>query len=118
MRFLCIYKPGKLEADRLPNPDEMTAMGKLIEDMAKAGVLLTTGGCDARETPARLRVDNGKITVADGPFREIKELVGGFCLMQVKSKAEAIEWGKRFLAIVGEGQTEILPLAEMPPAAA
>jgi hypothetical protein len=116
MRFLCVYKPGTPETDRVPSQQEMAAMGKLIEDMTKAGVLLGTEGCDSSSKGARVAIDSGKFTVTDGPFPETKELIAGFCLLQVKSKAEAIEWGKRFLTVVGKGQSEILLLCDMPPA--
>jgi hypothetical protein len=114
MRYLCIYKPGKPETDAPPSEQEMAAMGKLIEDMSKAGVLLATEGCLPTSKGVRVRIDSGKFTVTDGPFPETKELIAGFCLLQVKSKAEAIEWGKRFLAVVGEGESEIRQLHEFP----
>jgi hypothetical protein len=114
MRFLCIYKPGKPETDLMPSKEEMAAMGQLIGDMAKAGVLLATEGCAPSSKGFRLRIDSGKFTVTDGPFPETKELIAGFCLLQVKSKEEAIEWGKRFLAVVGEGESEVRLLHEMP----
>jgi len=89
-------------------------MGKLIGDMAKAGVLLAVEGCLPSSHGVRIDIDSGNFTVTDGPFPETKELIAGFCLMQVKSKEEAVEWGKRFLSVVGEGQSEIRQLHEMP----
>jgi hypothetical protein len=118
MRFLCIYKPGTPETDALPSEQEMAAMGKLIEDMTKAGVLLATEGCQPTSKGARVRIDSGKFKVTDGPFPETKELIAGFCLLQVKSKAEAVEWTKRFLTVVGEGESEIRQLHEFGPSAA
>jgi len=115
MRFLCIYRPGKPETDAPPTQQEISAMGKLIEEMTKAGVLLATEGCVSSKKGARVRIDAGKVTVTDGPFPETKELIGGFALIQVKSKAEAIEWTKRFLAVVGEGESEIRELYDAPP---
>jgi hypothetical protein len=114
MRFLCIYKPGNDDADRPPTQQEMDSMGKLIDDMVKAGVLLSFEGCTSSKHGARVSVDNGKFSVTDGPFPETKELIAGFCLMQVKSKAEAVEWTKRFLAVAGEGQSEIRLLRDQP----
>jgi hypothetical protein len=92
----------------------MEKMGKLIGEMAKAGVLLATEGCMSSAKGARLRIDAGKINVTDGPFPETKELIAGFCLMQVKTKAEAIEWTKRFLHIVGKGESEVRQIYETP----
>lgn len=115
MRFLCLYKPGTPESDAPPSQEEMAAMGKLIDEMTKAGVLLATEGCMSTSHGARVRVDAGKYTVTDGPFPETKELIAGFCLLQVKSKAEAVEWGKRFLSVVKEGESEIRQICEVPP---
>jgi hypothetical protein len=93
----------------------MDAMGKLIGDMAKAGVLLATEGCLPSSKGARVRIEgDNKFTVTDGPFPETKELIAGFCLLQVKSKDEAVEWTKRFLAVVGEGESEIRLLHDQP----
>jgi hypothetical protein len=116
MRFLCIYKPGKPESDAPPSEQERAKMGKLIEDMSKAGVLLAAEGCRPTSHGVRVQIDGGKFAVTDGPFPETKELIAGFCMLQVKSKAEAIEWTKRFLSVVGEGQSEIRLLHEMPAA--
>jgi hypothetical protein len=118
MRFLCVYKPGKPESD-IPPPSQtdMAAMGKLIDDMAKAGVLLAVEGCLPSAQGARIRIHGGKFTVTDGPFPETKELIAGMCMLQVKTKAEAIEWGKRFLTVVGEGESEIRQLHEVSAAA-
>jgi hypothetical protein len=91
-------------------------MGKLIGDMAKAGVLLAVEGCLASRYGARVRIDRGKHTVTDGPFPETKELIAGLCMLQVKSKAEAVEWAKRFLSVVGEGESEIRQLHDVPAA--
>jgi hypothetical protein len=90
----------------------MVEMGKLIEDMTKAGVLLATEGCLPSSKGARVRYSGGKFTVTDGPFTETKELVAGFALFEVKSKEEAIEWTKRFLKVAGEGESEIRQIYE------
>jgi hypothetical protein len=92
----------------------MAAMGKLIEEMAKAGALLATEGCQPSSKGARVRISGGKFTVTDGPFTETKEVVGGFALFQVKSKEEAIEWSKRFLKLAGDGESEIREIYEAP----
>lgn len=117
MKFLCIYRPGTPERDAPPSQEEMMEMGKLIGEMARAGVLLATEGCLPSSRGARLRIDKGEITVTDGPFPETKELIAGFCLIQVKSKAEAVEWGKRFLNVVKVGESEIREIFEGPEAA-
>ena len=87
-------------------------MGKLIDEMTKAGVLLSTEGCQPSSKGARVRLSGGRIAVTDGPFTEAKELIGGFAIIQAKSKAEAIEWTKRFLEVAGDGESEIRQLHE------
>jgi hypothetical protein len=96
--------------------EEMTAMGKLINEMAEAGVLLGTEGCMPISKGAVVRKAQGKISVTDGPYIETKELIGGFALVQVNSKDEAIEWTKRFLEIASDGQSEVRQLWDAPAA--
>ncbi|HXN75183.1 MAG TPA: YciI family protein [Gemmatimonadaceae bacterium] len=106
MRFMTLYKPGT-EHD-MPTEKEIAALGQLIEEMATAGRLITTDGLQPSSKCARVRIDpNGKLTVIDGPFTETKELVGGFAIIEAKSKAEAIEMTKRFLKVMGKGESEI-----------
>ena len=112
MKFLAVYRPGTPESDRPPTQEEMESMGKLIGEMAQAGVLLATEGCLSSKHGARLSIDRGKLTVTDGPFPETKELIQGLCLMQTKTKAEAVEWTKRFLALVQVGSCELRQLNE------
>jgi len=73
----------------------------LLEDMTKAGVLLDTAGLRPIEEATRIRLADGQQTVTDGPFTESKEVVGGYCLLQARSKEEAVEWASRFLALHG-----------------
>ena len=96
MRFMVIVKATKdSEAGVLPDQKMLAQMGKFNEELVKAGVMLAGEGLQASSKGARIRFSNGKKTVVDGPFAETKELVAGFWLWQVKSKAEAIEWLKR-----------------------
>ncbi len=106
MRFMTLYKPGK-ESDAPPSQQEIADMGRFIEEMAKAGVLIATDGLQPSSKGARVRLSGGKFTVTDGPFAETKELIAGYAIIQVKSKEEAIELTKRFLKVVGEGESEI-----------
>src|SRR5579859_7892558 len=98
MKFLSIYKSKEKNAP--PTPEEMSRMGKLIEEGMKAGWLLGTEGCLPSALGARVRHDNGTITVKDGPFTEAKEVVGGFALLQANSKEEALELVRNFLRVV------------------
>ena len=111
MRFLCVYKPMRDE-DIPPSPDEMAKMGALIDEMVQAGTLLATEGCQPSSKGARVRLAGGKFTVTDGPFIEAKELIGGFAIINAKSKEEAVELTKRFLSVAGDGESEIRQLHE------
>jgi hypothetical protein len=117
MRFMMIYKPAHttdMEAGVPPTQDEIAKMGKFIEEMAKSGVLLATDGLQPSSKGARVRLSGGKLTVTDGPFTETKELIAGFAIVQVKSKAEAIELAERFLKLAGDGESEIRLMHDTP----
>ncbi|MBI3477223.1 MAG: YciI family protein [Acidobacteria bacterium] len=96
MRFMVIVKATKeTEAGALPDQKILAEMGKFNEELVKAGVMLAGEGLQSSAKGARVRFSGSKRTVIDGPFTETKELIAGFCLWQVKSLAEAIEWVKR-----------------------
>ena len=113
MRYMAIYKG--VETGTPPSQQEQEAMGQLIDEMTKAGVLLRTDGLlpSARGTRVRITAD-GRITVTDGPFTESKEVVGGYAIIDVRSKDEAIEWTKKFLRVVGSGESEVREMYEQP----
>jgi len=111
MRFMVLVKADKnSEAGVLPDTKLLTAMGKFNEELVKAGVMLAGEGLQPTSKGARVKFSGGKKTVIDGPFTEAKELVAGFWLWQVKSKAEAIEWLKR--APFEETEVEIRQIFE------
>jgi hypothetical protein len=110
MRFLSIYK--SVETGLPPSMEEMTRMGKLIEEWTKAGVLIGAEGCLPSAKGARVRRSGERLSVTDGPFAETKEVVGGFALLQAKSKEEAIELIKTFLKVAGDGECELRQLYE------
>jgi hypothetical protein len=96
MRFMVIVKANKdSEAGVLPDKKILTEMGKFNEQLVKAGVMLAAEGLQPSSKGARVKFSDGRTTVTDGPFAETKELIAGFWLWRVKSKAEAIEWLKR-----------------------
>lgn len=99
MRVMVIVKANKdSEADKMPAPELLAAMGKFNEELVKAGVMLDGAGLKATKHGVRVGFsrDNGpKRTVTDGPFAETKELIAGYWLWQVKSIEEAVEWLKR-----------------------
>ena len=114
MRFALLYKSGKPETTQPPSPKEMEAIGKLMQDMVQAGVLVGTEGFEPSAKGARIRITSGKFTVSDGPFTDANGIIDGYAVVNVKSKTEAIEWSQRFLAAVGEGESEVRQLREMP----
>ena len=105
MRFLSIYKTA--ETNVPPTAEYMARMGKLIDEMTKAGTLIATEGCLPSALGARVRRSNGKMSVTDGPFVETKEVVGGFAILEARSKEEAIEMARTFLDVAGDGECEI-----------
>jgi hypothetical protein len=113
MRYMTLYKPG-IE-NEMPTEKEMAAVGQLIQEMAKNGTLLLTDGLQSSSKGARVKIDStGKFTVIDGPFTEAKELVGGYAIINAKSKDEAIELTKRFLKAMGRGESEIRLMQDAP----
>jgi hypothetical protein len=112
MKYMALWRPTK-EPVGAPKPEEMAAMGKLIEEMMKQGVLIATDGLQSSASGAIVRQTNGKITVTDGPFAETKELVAGYAIFNVKSKEQMIELTKRFLKVVAhDGVSEIRQMYE------
>ncbi len=96
MRFMVIVKASKdSEAGKMPSEEMLAAMGKFNEEMVKAGIMLDGAGLKPSSHGARIRFSGKNRTVIDGPFAETKELIAGYWIIQVKNKAEAIEWMKR-----------------------
>ena len=90
-----------------PDPELYARMGEFVAEATKSGVLLATGGLTPPDQATKVKYSGGEFTVLDGPFAEAKELIGGWALMEVRDKAGAIEWTKRFLVIAGEGESTI-----------
>jgi hypothetical protein len=102
----------KAPAGTVPDAKAVSAMMKYNDSLQKAGVLLALDGLHPPSMGARVSFSGGKPKVADGPFAEAKEVVGGYWMIQVKSKEEAIEWAKRCPA--SENETiEIRQVQEM-----
>jgi len=108
MQFL-VYDPNPIpEGSAPPSPEMMAEMGRFIEEATKAGVVVATGALQPKGT--RLRLSGGQFSVTDGPFIEAKELLGGFAVIEAQSLEEGIEWCKRFRKLVGDGESEIVPI--------
>lgn len=113
MRFMMfIYPSVQNDADWGPSPEDVAAMTRYNEELTKAGVLLALDGLHPSSEGALVSVSGGRSTVTDGPFTEAKELVGGYWIIQVSSKEEAVEWASR--CPLGEGDTiEVRRVYEM-----
>ena len=98
MRFMMLVIPKGYESAKpgtMPDAESVSRMMKYNEELQKAGVLLALDGLQPPSTGARVSFSGGKPTVSDGPFAEAKEVIGGYWMIQVRSRDEAIEWAKR-----------------------
>ncbi|HYE88371.1 MAG TPA: YciI family protein [Vicinamibacterales bacterium] len=98
MRFMMLVIPKGYETarpDAVPDVKQVEAMMKYNEALAKAGIVLSMDGLHPPSAGVRVSFSGGKPKVTDGPFAEAKECVGGYWIIQVKSKEEAVEWAKR-----------------------
>jgi hypothetical protein len=119
IRYMGILKADKnTEAGVLPDEKFLAAMGAFMEEGVKAGVFLSGEGLQPSSKGARIRYSGSKRMVIDGPFAETKELIAGYAILQFTSKAEAIEWTKRFVEVDAPGrlgaesECEIRPFVE------
>jgi hypothetical protein len=107
MRILGLLKAdASSEAGAPPSKDLIERMGVFIEEVTKAGVLVASDGLHPSRKGKRVRLQDGKITVIDGPFTESKELVASYALFQ------AVHWTTRFLQVLGKGECELRPIFE------
>jgi hypothetical protein len=119
-RYVSLLKADRhTEGGVLPNEQLASDMGALIEEMAQKGALLGGEGLFPSAQGVRVRFDGERRTVVDGPFAETKELIAGFTLYQAATKAEAVEYARRCLAIhmhgtgVGSGEIEVRQVLEL-----
>jgi hypothetical protein len=101
MRFLSLIRINE-NSGLQPSGQLMSDMGKLLEEVTRAGVMLDTAGLRPTSEGARVRLSHGKISVVDGPFTETKEVIGGYAMMETKSMEEAVYWATRFLKVHGD----------------
>ena len=101
MRFLCLIRINE-STGRKPSEKLTTDMGRLIDEMSKAGVLLDTAGLRPTSEGKRVRLSRGRQRVIDGPFTETKEVIGGYGLFKADSMDEALQWTSRFLDVHGD----------------
>ena len=113
MRYLSMIRINE-NTGQVPSQRLMTDMEKLIGEMTRDGTLVRTAGLTPTSQGVRVRSRHGKMTVVDGPFTETKEVIGGYAVLEAKSKEHAIELTKRFLDVHGDEwdiECEVRPLA-------
>src|ERR1700733_2217251 len=116
MRFMMIVIPEgyeKAAPDAAPSAEAVAKMMENNKSLQKAGILLALDGLLPPSTGARISYADGKATVTDGPFAEAKEVIGGYWIIQVRSREEAIEWAKR-APMGNDGIIEVRQIREMP----
>ena len=110
MRFMIIVHATKdSEAGVLPTEAMLSEMGKYNEELVKAGIMLAGEGLQPSSKGARVRFSGDKRTVVDGPFSEAKEVLGGYWMIDVKSRQEAIDWASRCPA----GPNEVIEIRQV-----
>lgn len=117
MRFLSMIRINEGTRQK-PSERLLNEMGKLLDEMTRAGILLDTAGLRPTSEGVRVRLSRGRISVVDGPFTETKEVIGGFAMFEVGSKEEALDWTRRFLEVHGdewEIDCELRQVEEMSP---
>jgi len=119
MRYMTIVKGSENLAASGPPPAELVeAIGRLIEEEAKKGTMVSFGGLKPTSAGVRMRIKNGEIITTDGPFTESKEVIGGFSILNVASKQEAVEEARKFTELhrvhwpKWEGEIEIRQMYE------
>jgi hypothetical protein len=118
MRFMTIVKGSETAAT--PPQALFDAIDKLVQEQAKAGVFVSAGGLKPTAKGARVRITGGKLRVSDGPFTEAKEVIGGFAILNAKSKADAIASAREFMELHiqhwpgWEGECEVREMEEGP----
>ncbi|MET0410222.1 MAG: YciI family protein [Polyangiaceae bacterium] len=103
---------AKMEKGLDPDPEIIAGVGRLVQEGLKDQVFVSGEGLWPSSQRVRLTYANGKRTITDGPFGEAKELIGGFSLLRVRSKEEAIEWCDRFAAVIGDMDVVLGPVVE------
>jgi hypothetical protein len=116
MRYMSLIRSAESVRDASPPRNLIDAMGVLMVDAFKAGVMVDTGGLLPDKNGFRARLAKGKLSMTDGPFTEAKEVVGGYAIMEFATRAEAEEWTRRFMLLHSEhwpqweGECEVRPM--------
>jgi hypothetical protein len=115
MQFLSLYIPAVASSEP-PDAAHMAKMGKLMEDMTQAGVLVGTGGISSRNTGMKVARNNGAFNVEDGPVAGSSLMpAAGYALLRANTREVLVKHVKTFLDVVGDGKCEIIQLMDAPP---
>jgi hypothetical protein len=118
MKYLTFIQSSESYRESSPPPALMQAMNEFVERLYKEGTLLDTGGLLPSKDGFRIRLENGELKVTDGPFSESKEVIGGWAILNVASKAEAVRVSTEFMELhrkhwpAFEGESEVRPIFE------
>jgi hypothetical protein len=112
MKILSIFTLDAATA-KPPTPEQAATMGKFIEELRRKGALIDTGGVIDGSLEVKVERKRGKSTVTDGPFAEAKELVGGYALLEVNGRDQALEFTNQFLDIVGDATCVLHEVSEV-----
>ena len=116
MRYLTFIRSSESYREAPPPPALMEAMGEFVERSRRAGTLVDTGGLLPSQQGVRIRLENGAISVTDGPFSESKEVIGGWAILQADSRADALRVATEFMELHRkhwpgfEGESEMRPM--------
>ena len=119
MKYLMLIKHAESYRSQPIPKGLMDAMGPFVDQGFKSGVLKDTAGLKPTSDGFRVRSGGGKLTVTDGPFTEAKEIVGGYALVEVKSREEALDFARRFMELhrvhwpAFEAECEVRPMEDM-----
>jgi hypothetical protein len=120
MKYLMFMRHGESYRSHQIPPGLQEAMGQFVADSFKSGVLKDTAGLKATSDGVRMRLSGGKLRVTDGPFTEAKEVIGGYALVEVRSREEALDVARRFMELhqvhwpAFEGECEVRQLEDSP----
>lgn len=116
MRYLCFIRHSEKHREQGPPAALMQAMGEFVQRSMKDGTLVDTGGLLPSKDGVLIRLEGGKIQVTDGPFTETKEVIGGWAILEAKTKADAVRIGTEFMELHRKhwpefvGESEVRPM--------
>jgi hypothetical protein len=119
MKYLAFIRHSEAIRETTPPPGFMQAMGQFVEKSRRDGSLVDTGGLLPSKDGLRIRLEDGKITVTDGPFSESKEVIGGWAILKADTRAEAVRIAIEFMELHRkhwpgfEGESEVRPMFEV-----